>query len=469
MLKSSGSRRRSKPTTELKLKVHGLSHDGRGIARHPAGGSAQRQRLGGLRNSRNNSAGDGKVIFIPGTLPGETVSARITEAGRKFDEARLLEVIEPSTDRTEPACQYFGRCGGCVWQHVDHKRQLYEKQQQVLSLLQRQEKLAPESVAAPLTGPAYGVRSRAGLAVGWHKGKLRFGFRELGSHSICDIQACPLLVGALQKLLLPLRDVLNEHGRGIQRIDLDTGEHATAILIEPLKKLSRSDRAAFIRFGEQHQVYVFQRNSDGGSECLYSPQENEQQNDSWLSYELEKFELSLKYLPSDFTQVNRGINRDMVKQAIDWLDLKPGESMLDLYCGLGNFALPAARLGAKVTGVEGAASSVERAGMNASANGLEGSFHVADLSRLPRGEWADQKYDKILLDPPRAGADAVLPCFQQWQPERVVYVSCNPGTFVRDAAQIVRQGYRMEQLGIMDMFPQTAHVETIALFCKENT
>ena len=462
MLKNSSKRQRPVPNETIELTVHGLSHDGRGIARQQTKGKAVRRPVSGLQKRPGQSAG--KVIFVPGTVPGEKISARITRPGRRFDEAELIAVLEPAEDRVEPVCGYYGRCGGCVWQHVSHKRQLFEKQQQVLALLARQEGIVPDRVVPPLVGPAYGIRSRAGLAVSWHKGILQFGFRELGSHKVCDINACPLLVGSLQKLLQPLRELLSQHGRGIQRVDIDAGDDMQAILLESTKNITRKDSEAFVQFGEQHQVGVFLRCENGSSECLYA----EDMEQPWLSYGLPDYGLQLKYLPSDFTQVNRGINRLMVKQAIDWLQLEEGNTLLDLYCGLGNFALPAAvKAKVKVTGVEGSHTSVARAQMNAVAHQLEASFHVADLCQPSTDEWALQKYDKVLLDPPRAGADGIIVQLDQWQPERIVYVSCNPGSFVRDATLINAKGYQLERLGVMDMFPQTAHVETMAVFCRQ--
>ncbi len=462
MLKNSGNRQRSRPNETIELTVHGLSHDGRGIVRQLNKAKPARRSVSGLRKRAEDSAG--KVIFVPGTVPGEKVSAKVTRSGRRFDEAELISVLEPAADRVEPVCGYYGRCGGCVWQHVSHERQLLEKQQQVLELLARQENIIPEKVVPPLIGPAYGIRSRAGLTVNWHKGNLQLGFRELGSHKVCDIKTCPLLVDSLQKLLPLLRELLNQHGRGVQRVDLDTGDDSQAILLEASKKLTRNDRQAFIEFGELNHIGVFLRNEDGSSECLYA--ENMEQ--PWLSYGLPDYDLQLKYLPSDFTQVNRGINRLMVKQAIEWLQLEEGNTLLDLYCGLGNFALPAAvKSNVKVTGVEGSHTSVARAQMNASAHQLEADFYVEDLRQPSSAEWAQQKYDKILLDPPRAGAGGIISLLEQWQPERIVYVSCNPGTFVRDATLINARGYKLEQLGIMDMFPQTAHVETMASFCRQ--
>ena len=420
-----------------KLVIERLANDGRGIA-----------------------FVDGRSWFVAGALAGEEVEARVLNARAQVVEARAERVLRAAELRREPACAHAGRCGGCTLQHLPHAEQLALKQRSLAEQLQRQAGIEPEQWAAPLTGPELGYRRRARIAVRWDaRGKrLEVGFRAAASQDIVAIGDCPVLVQPLQPILQALPALLGslDKPQALGHVELFHGTQA-ALLLRHTAPLGEADVQRLRAFCAGHAAQLW-LHGDG------EPQADQPQ--TGLGYRLEPWDLELQYRPGDFVQVNGLVNQAMVAQALDWLAPQAGERGLDLFCGLGNFALPLAQQVREVVAVEGVQAMVERARSNAAANGL-GNLHFfqADLSKPLAGQpWAAQGCDAILLDPPRDGAFEVVGQVDALGARRLVYVSCNPATLARDAAELVRQGFRLKRAGILDMFPQTAHVEAMALF-----
>ena len=428
------------------VEVHGLSHDGRGLGKH-----------------------HGKTLFIDGALPGETVSAKITEDRRKFASADVVSVEQESSERIIPECPHFQQCGGCSLQYWSHDGQLQGKQSIVLDQLRRFSGLTPATLFEPLVSAPYGYRHRCRLSLIWRNGPLQLGFRQQQSKQIVNIDQCPVLVEPLQPLLPLIRDLLQtlERKTVVSHIELIAADSGRAVLIRHIKPLPSADLTKLEQFAEAEQLSLYLQPQPDQVSCLYSPGD-----DPWLYNQLPEFDLKLQFRPADFTQVNWSVNRQMILQAVDWLNLKSSDRVLDLFCGLGNFTLAIARKVAHVTGVEGSAESVTRASFNASLNGIENAeFYQADLAALIEGsrkgnDWLSSQYGALVLDPPRAGAKEIIEQMAAEMPDKVLYISCNPATLARDAGVLVEQGYRLERLGVMDMFPQTGHVESMALFIK---
>lgn len=410
---------------------------------------------------------DDKVVFVDGALPGEDVSFRYTKCSRRYDEAQAEEVFSPSAHRVMPRCRHFGMCGGCSLQHLDPDQQILFKQQQMMEQLRHLGHVEPMEMLAPLTGPHWGYRRKARLGVKYvrKKGKVLVGFREKSSSYLADLESCEVLhpnVGSRLTQLAALIDAMDAREE-IAQIEVAVGDGVTALVFRHLKPLSGKDLAILGDYARGEDIHVYLQ--PGGPEtahCLWP-------DDSRLSYALPEYGVEMEFLPTDFTQVNAEINRSMIPHALALLDLNPDDTVLDLFCGLGNFSLPMARHARDVVGVEGEKGLVQRARDNATRNGISNvQFHVAnlaeDVSHLP---WLKQHYDKILLDPPRSGALEVLPQLVRLSPQCLVYVSCNPATLARDAGELVNKyGYRLRSAGVMDMFPHTAHVESIALFVR---
>ena len=426
--------------------VHGLSHDGRGIARL-----------------------QGKTLFVEGGLPGEQVSVLLTEDRRRYSSGRVINVESASDERVPPPCRHFKVCGGCSLQYWSHEGQLQGKQSIVLDQLQRFSSLTPAEIAEPLASQPYGYRYRARLSILWKKGRLSLGFREKQSKQIVDIRECPVLAEPLQPLPEQLRALLPElkQRESISHAELFLADSGRAILLRHIRALPPADLNRLEAFAREQQLYLYLMGDEKHISCLYSPLD-----DPWLYYRIAELDLRFQFRPTDFTQVNWPINCQMVTQALDWLDLKPQDQVLDLFCGLGNFSLAMARKAATVIGVEGSADAVERAAFNADLNGLTNSqFYQADLCALIKGDksgedWLHHNYDAMLLDPPRTGAIEIIEQMEGHIPERLLYISCNPATLARDAGALAQQGFELVRLGVMDMFPQTGHVESMALFKK---
>ncbi|SRR5579883_607053 len=428
------------------IDVHALSHDGRGIA--------------AIQN---------KTTFINGALPNETVTYRLTQKRSHYNEAEMLTVVKPSPDRVVPPCRHFGLCGGCSLQHMGMATQLALKQQTLLDQLKHFGHVFPENILPPLQAEAVGYRRKARLGVKFviKKNKVMVGFREKASRYLADLEQCAVLhpnVGErfveLSQLVLSL-----EHYRHIPQIEIAIGDTEGALVFRHMQPLSDQDQEKLIAFGKTYNFHIYlQPNPPAPVHPIWPTNTNER-----LSYTLPDFQLEFLFHPLDFTQINLEINRLMVKQAIHLLDLQPEETVLDLFCGIGNFTLPIAQRVRQVIGVEGSVDMVKRAADNARHNRIQNAdFYAANLQELPaQAAWMNLSYDKILLDPPRAGAKEVLPSLKTMRAKKIVYVSCNPATLARDAGELVHQyGYRLLQAGIMNMFPHTSHIEAMAVFEK---
>ena len=441
----SRSRRRKLPTEPVSATIESLSHDGRGVVHI-----------------------DGKAVFIHGGLPGEEVLFTYSKQRRKYDEGQVVEVIKPSSERVEPACPHFGVCGGCSLQHLDPAAQLRHKQQTLLDALEHIGKVKPAEILPPLElDDHWGYRRKARLGAKYvtKKGKVLVGFRERGSSFITDLSCCKVLHPKVGELITPLAELIE--GLSIRdkvpQIEMAMGDEVCVLIFRVLAPPNEDDRSKLAAFGSVHGIGIYLQ--EGGLDTV-QPLSGEAAD---LSYTLPDFDLELHFLPTDFTQVNSGINRLMVGRAVEMLELAPEDRVLELFCGLGNFSLPLARKVAEVVAVEGDSGLVGRARDNANRNGIGNTtFYTANLYEpLVQEPWLDQSFDKALLDPPRTGAIEVLEHLPKLGVKRILYISCYPGTLARDAGELVnKHGYRLRAAGVMDMFPHTAHVESIALFEK---
>jgi 23S rRNA (uracil1939-C5)-methyltransferase len=403
---------------------------------------------------------DGRTWFVAGALPGEQVEARVLGARSQVVEARTERILRASPQRRVEPCAHARSCGGCSVQHMAHADQLALKQRMLSEQFSRLAGLQPQEWAPPLVGPEFAYRRRARIAVRWDaKGKrLEVGFRAAASQDIVAIADCPVLVQPLQPILRALPALLRELDKpqAIGHVELFSGT-ASAVLVRHTAPLNEADLARLQAFcvAQAAQLWLH-----GATEPQpFDPAQ-------CLGYRLEAWGLQLDYRPGDFVQVNAPVNEAMVAQALDWLAPQAHERVLDLFCGLGNFALPLARRVREVVAVEGVQTMVERAAHNAARNGLGNAhFFQADLSSpLADAGWAQGGFDAVLLDPPRDGALSVVRQIGGLGAQRLLYVSCNPATLARDCAELQVQGYRLKKAGILDMFPQTAHVEAMALF-----
>lgn len=438
-------RRALPPQGTFELEIDSLTHDGRGVGRM-----------------------DGRPVFVHGTLPDERVSFEYSEVRRDYAEGRLVDVLSASPLRVEPRCQHYGVCGGCSFQHVDDVEQIRFKQGLLLDQFQRIGKLEGFPVFDPLRGPSWGYRQKARLGVKFvhKKGKVLVGFRERSSPFITEIDVCPVLDTRVGARLGAIAEMI--HGLSIRdrvpQIEVAMSDAQVALVFRILEDLSDEDRKRFEDFARDEGFDVFlQRGGPDSVVPLLS------EVPPFLQYSIPESDVQFSFKATDFTQVNATINQKMIGRVIELLNPQPSDVILDLFCGIGNFTLPLARRAGHVVGVEGSAEAVERARQNASSNGITNAeFHVSDLSKPVEGQpWAMQKFDKILLDPSRAGALEILERIPHWSPAQIVYVSCNPSTLARDASVLVQEhGYALLGAGVMDMFPQTAHVESIALLEK---
>jgi len=430
------------PDPVERVAVESLGHDGRGVAH-----------LGG------------KAVFIDGALPGETVAIDYLATHRNYDEARVRTVHEPSPHRVEPKCLHFGVCGGCSLQHLEAGEQILAKQQVLMDNLHRIGRVTPDEVLPPLRGPVWGYRGKARLGIKdvVKKGRVLVGFREKRGSYVADLQRCEVLhpsVGERISVLVDLITGLKARAR-IPQVEVAVTGSVTALVFRHLDALAEADLEMLKAFARDQDFHVYLQPGGPDSVRPLWPE------DSTLSYSLPAQGIDLEFRPTDFTQINSAINRLMVERVLQLLEPMSSYRVLDLFCGLGNFTLPLARHAGEVVGIEGDAGLVARARDNAIRNGIgNAAFHVADLAVSQiEAPWAGQTYERILLDPPRSGAAAALDIVGNIRPGRVVYVSCHPGSLARDAARLVEEfGYRLLAAGVMDMFPHTAHVESIALF-----
>lgn len=441
------SHRNYKPLSAAPVRAHieSLTQDARGVARI-----------------------NGKAVFVDGALPGEEVTFAYRTQRKRFDEGEAVEVMSPAPERVVPKCLHFGTCGGCSLQHLSGAAQIAAKQQILLDAFQHIGQVEPGEVLTPLRGPQeWGYRRKARLGVKYvaKKEKLLVGFRERRSALLADLSRCEVLHPSVGGRLEELRGLLAglESYQKIPQIEVAVGDEATALVFRHLEPLSEGDLNKLRGFGEQYKFQIYLQSGGPESVTLLWPAQVR------LSYMLPAYNVELFFLPTDFTQVNAGINRLMIERAVGLLEPQPHERVLDLFCGIGNFTLPLARRAGRVVGVEGDEKLVQRARANAAHNGIDNvEFYAADLAQdIAKAPWATPGFDKILLDPPRTGALEVIKQVAALRAARIVYVSCNPATLARDARELVHvHGYRLARVGVMDMFPHTTHVESIALFEK---
>jgi 23S rRNA (uracil1939-C5)-methyltransferase len=424
----------------LTLHIDALDNEGRGVARDPKG----------------------KVVFVEGALPGEDAEVRIFKQGKKFDVGAASTLANHAPGRREPRCPHFGVCGGCATQHADQATQMAAKQRWLEDCLERIGKVKPERMLPAVHGEEWGYRHRARLSVRRveKKGGVLVGFRERRSTYIADMRECPVLPPSVSSLIPEMRKLVESLSvrERVPQIEVAVGDNAIALVFRHLLPLTPEDHAFFREFAEQRGVHVWLQPGGPESAHPFVPRESD------LYYSVG--DLKIHFRPTDFTQVNPAVNRVLVAKAMQLLEAKPGERIADLFCGIGNFSLPIAQLGAQVIGLEGSRELVERARANALANGLVAQFEVADLFRQGLAPFG--RFDKVLIDPPREGAIEIVKSFAGDWPRRIVYVSCDPATLARDAGVLVHtQGFRLAAAGVANMFPHTAHVESITLFERE--
>ncbi|MDR2013257.1 MAG: 23S rRNA (uracil(1939)-C(5))-methyltransferase RlmD [Rhodanobacter sp.] len=419
-----------------------LTHDGRGVARI-----------------------DGKTVFVAGALPGERAQVRIIKRSRHFDEAKVEALLTRSAQRVEPRCIHFGTCSGCSLQHLEPAAQIAAKQRVLAENFERIGKVTPERWLDPLMDQPWGYRRKGRLSVKWvaKKAKVLVGFRENDPRFVADLSICHTLLPEVGERIAALGELVGalEAKASIAQIEIAAGDATVALTFRHLQPLSDCDRAALIAFAQRHHLAILLQ--PGGPDSVEPLWPSEVP----LSFHIPESDIDIAFRPLDFIQVNAGMNRRMIARALEWLDVRPEHTVLDLFCGLGNFTLPIARRAGQVVGVEGEAALVARARENAARNTIGNvEFFAADLMADQRGtSWARRHYDRLLLDPPRSGAAAVLDYLPRAGTDRIVYVSCHPGSLARDAGMLVeRHGFRLAAAAVMDMFPHTAHVESIALF-----
>jgi 23S rRNA (uracil1939-C5)-methyltransferase len=414
---------------------------------------------------------DGKVVFVHGGLTGETVRAEILRSKAKFDKAQVVEVLRQSSQRVTPRCAHFGVCGGCSLQHLEPHAQLAVKQRTLEDNLWHLARLKPQQMLAPIAGPNWGYRYRARLSVRHvaKKGGVLVGFHERGSSYVADMKQCPVLPPHVERLLMPLRGLMEQLSirDRMPQIELAVGHVATIMVLRVLEPPTSEDCDKLRAFAQENGIHFWLQPK--GPETIH-PLDADNPGD--LYYTLPEFDVRMPFAATDFTQVNHQINRVLVGQAVRLLDVQSTDRVLDLFCGLGNFTLPLARTAAQVMGVEGSSTLIKRAGANAAFNGLAGKTHydVRNLFELtPQDLAAWGRFDRWLIDPPREGAIAVVKALCELEPAlrpvRIVYVSCNPATLARDAAVLANEaGYVLSAAGVVNMFPHTSHVESMAVF-----
>lgn len=422
----------------ITVTVNSLDPFGQGVARH-----------------------QGKAIFIPGALPGEQVEIELVEQKRQYSRGKLKHLLNRCGERVKPPCPHFGICGGCQQQHASSQLQQGSKADSLQRLMVRETGGCP-TLAPVICGPEYGYRRRARLGLFYQpkQHRLQMGFHQTESHDLVSITRCPVLRPELERLLQPLYQCLStlQAVRRLGHVELVLADNGPLLVLRHLDTLKEVDRAALIEFATREQVAIYLAGDSDNLEKLFGEEPY---------YQIEG--LRLAFHPRDFIQVNDAVNQQMVAQAIEWLDVQPDERVLDLFCGMGNFTLPLAKLAREVVGVEGVAALVANGQYNARSNTLPNVsfFHENLESDISCQPWAAQGFDKVLLDPARAGASGVMSHIVKLAPKRVVYVSCNPTTLARDSQVLLAAGYRLAQVRMLDMFPHTGHLESMALFMQE--
>jgi 23S rRNA (uracil1939-C5)-methyltransferase len=446
------SRKQKLPQDPVMATIESLSHEGRGVAHI-----------------------DGKATFISGALPGEEVTFIYTSKRRSHDEGKIEEVLKASPDRVAPKCAHYAICGGCSLQHLSTDAQIRYKQQSMLESLHHLGKVEPQEVFEPITGDVWGYRRKARLGAKFviKKDKVLVGFRERHGGFLADTDSCEVLHASVADQLKSIQSMMYQmQSRDqIPQIEVAVGDNATALIVRHLKPLPEVDQQMWLDLAKEnnYQLYLQPKGPDT-VHCIWPDPLHRLQKQPDLYYEHPDFDVKVHFGPQDFFQVNTSINRQMVPRAVELLKLTGKERVLDLFCGLGNFTLPMARKASHVTGVEGDLVMVKRARQTALDNGIENTDYFAcnlmgTALELKSEPWLKQQYDCILLDPPRSGAKEIIAHFGKLKAKRIVYVSCHPATLARDAGELVHtHGYTLLGAGIMDMFPHTAHVESIAVF-----
>ncbi|QPK64361.1 23S rRNA (uracil(1939)-C(5))-methyltransferase RlmD [Methylomonas sp. LL1] len=434
------------PQDPVTVTIESLSHDGRGVTHV-----------------------DGKVVFIDEALPGETLEFVYTDSRKDYAEGKVVKLLTRAEHRVDPGCAHYGVCGGCSFQHVDDGEQIHFKEALLQEQFRRIGKLEIPQIWEALTGQHWCYRTKARMGVKWvaKKARVLVGFRERRNPFLAEIDSCKVMQPIVGENLLALGDMIAglTIKDKIPQIEVAIGDNAVVLAFRVLTPPTEADKQIMREFAHQHRISICLQPK--GPDTI-APLDGEPE--VIPSYTLAEQGVKFNFRPAMFTQVNYDINQKMVTRALDALELSRDDRVLDLFCGLGNFTLPLATRAGYVVGVEGDLPLVKHARENARLNNLDNvEFYVADLSKdVKDSPWCQQKFNKILLDPSRAGASEVLHNFKHWQPERIVYVSCNPSTLARDAGILVNElGYKLVKAGVMDMFPQTAHVESIALFVKK--
>ncbi|HEX4986504.1 MAG TPA: 23S rRNA (uracil(1939)-C(5))-methyltransferase RlmD [Burkholderiales bacterium] len=410
---------------------------------------------------------DGKAIFISGALPGELVEYSPYQRKPTYELAQAVRVLEPSPARVDPRCVHFGVCGGCSHQHMEPRAQVAAKQRVLEDALARIGRVQPQQWLAPIHGPDWEYRHRARLSVRYvhKKARLLLGFHERRSSFVADMHACEVLPARISALIEPLRQLIDGLSirERVPQVEVAVGDAVDVLVLRILEPLAPADEGRLREFADRHGICFFlQRRGPDSAEPFHPPAAPA------LRYRLPDFDLAVGFSPTDFTQVNHEVNRVLVRRAVALLDPRPGERVADMFCGLGNFSLAIARRGARVLGIEGNARLTARARDNAVLNGLGAlcEFAEADLFSFAAADWNRiAPFDGVLIDPPRDGAVELVKSLAGAPPARIVYVSCSPATLARDAAVLVHvHGYRLASAGVVNMFPHTSHVESMALF-----
>jgi 23S rRNA (uracil1939-C5)-methyltransferase len=426
----------------IRLDIESLDNEGRGIARL-----------------------EGKTVFVDGAITGERVECSVYKKKPNYELAQTHRVQRASASRVAPGCAYFGVCGGCSMQHIDLRTQVAAKQRVLEDCLARIGKVSAETLLAPIQGPSWRYRSRARLSVRLvrKKGGVLVGFHERRSSFVVDMTSCEVLPDLVSRALPALRALVGELSfcDRLPQIELAVGEAVAILVLRVLEQPGEADLARLRGYAEQSGFQLWLQPAGPETAQPFWPLEAPP-----LDYLLPEFDVRLRFGPTEFTQVNHEVNRMLVRRALRLLDPQPGERIGDMFCGLGNFSLPIARCDAQVLGVEGSAALAARASENAALNGLGAQcrFEAANLFNAQACA-ALGGFDKLLIDPPREGAMELVKSLAGREPRRIVYVSCDPATLARDAEVLVHTlGYRMPAAGIVNMFPHTSHVESIALF-----
>jgi len=440
--------RKRKPLREFSIEIDDLSSDGAGVGRI-----------------------DGKVWFVDGALPGERVQFREDRRRRRRGQGLTIAIERASSDRVDPPCQYFGTCGGCALQHLDYSAQVQSKQRRLLDDLGKIGNVEPAEILIPMTSAPdnYRRRARLGIRVVPKKGGVLVGFRERKSSYITALDSCITLRDEVSRMLPELPKLiarLSSPAR-IPQIEVSVGDQLTSLVFRHLEPLSDIDCMSLVDWARRWQVQIYLQPAGIDSvHCIWPPEPVS------LSYRLTAFDLDIEFSPMDFVQVNGAINEALVSRAVELMEIEQNDHVLDLFCGVGNFSLPLATRAAHVTGIEGSDELVERARNNAQNNGLtNANFITADLHIEGTELWPqEQRVDRLLIDPPRSGAlDVVRQIGRRIEsgassPKKIVYISCNPATLARDCQMLVHeQDYQLTKAGVVDMFPHTAHVESIVV------